>query len=364
MAHPVPRAMQRLSSPVLGVVYAPASRDRSDHGHRRLPVPDQRVYRPRQHLVPLACHAATLNRRSVGGDPAQENVERHARHPRRRETNIFGSHPLRMPDFSPTRKSKVPRLTAACHIIGAPVPDATPARLPLNRTNPPAASGSNASLGATGASRWQNKGSSQRSWRRISASRLAGTDEERTLARLRALRGDLIDPAIAEHKGRVVKRTGDGTLVEFRSVVDAVRCAVEVQNAMVERNAGLPPERRIELRIGIHLGDVSRKATAISWAMASTSPPDSKASLSRARYAFPTTLTGRCGPGSISPSPISVITQAEEYRRTNGIYSLQVGNATQAQPQPAVRADQRARLELPDKPSIAVLPFSKMSGDS
>ena len=74
--------------------------------------------------------------------------------------------------------------------------------------------------------------------------------------RLRALRSDLIDPIIAVHSGRVVKRTGDGAIVEFRSVVDAVRCAIEVQNGMVERNAGLPPERRIEFRIGIHLGDV------------------------------------------------------------------------------------------------------------
>jgi adenylate cyclase len=87
-------------------------------------------------------------------------------------------------------------------------------------------------------------------------SRLTGADEERTLARLRALRGDLIDPAVAAHHGRVVKRTGDGALIEFRSVVDAVRCAVEVQNGMAERNAGLPPERRIEFRVGIHLGDV------------------------------------------------------------------------------------------------------------
>jgi TolB-like protein/class 3 adenylate cyclase len=90
----------------------------------------------------------------------------------------------------------------------------------------------------------------------VGYSRLAGSDEDRTLARLRALRSDLIDPAIAVHNGRVVKRTGDGSLVEFRSVVDAVRCAIEVQNGMVERNAGLPPERRIEFRVGIHLGDV------------------------------------------------------------------------------------------------------------
>ena len=87
-------------------------------------------------------------------------------------------------------------------------------------------------------------------------SRLAGADEDRTLSRLRGLRSDLIDPAIAAHRGRVVKRTGDGALVEFRSVVDAVRCAIEVQNAMVERNAGLPEDRRIVFRIGVHLGDV------------------------------------------------------------------------------------------------------------
>jgi len=87
-------------------------------------------------------------------------------------------------------------------------------------------------------------------------SKLAGTDEELTLARLRALRSDLIDPTIAVHNGRIVKRTGDGILIEFRSVVDAVRCAIEMQNGMVERNAGLPPERRITFRVGIHLGDV------------------------------------------------------------------------------------------------------------
>ncbi|MGB7973847.1 MAG: adenylate/guanylate cyclase domain-containing protein [Roseiarcus sp.] len=90
----------------------------------------------------------------------------------------------------------------------------------------------------------------------VGYSRLAGADEERTLARLRGLRSDLIDPAIAAHHGRIVKRTGDGWIIEFRSVVDAVRCAIEVQTGMVERNAGLPPEKRIEFRVGVHLGDV------------------------------------------------------------------------------------------------------------
>ena len=90
----------------------------------------------------------------------------------------------------------------------------------------------------------------------VGYSQLAGADEERTLARLRALRSDLIDPTIALYHGRIVKRTGDGTIVEFRSVVDAVRLAIEVQGAMVDRNAGVSPDKRIEFRVGIHLGDV------------------------------------------------------------------------------------------------------------
>src|SRR5450631_3132597 len=94
----------------------------------------------------------------------------------------------------------------------------------------------------------------------VGYSRLAGADEDRTLSRLRGLRSDLIDPAIAAHRGRVVKRTGDGLLAEFRSVVDAVRCAIELQTGMVERNAGLPEDRRIEFRIGVHLGDVVEEA--------------------------------------------------------------------------------------------------------
>src|SRR5271165_3089834 len=94
----------------------------------------------------------------------------------------------------------------------------------------------------------------------VGFSRLAGADEDRILARLRALRSDLIDPTIAVHNGRVVKRTGDGSIVEFRSVVDAVRCAIEVQNAMVERNVGVPEDRRIDFRIGIHVGDVVEEA--------------------------------------------------------------------------------------------------------
>jgi len=94
----------------------------------------------------------------------------------------------------------------------------------------------------------------------IGYSRLAGADEERILARLRALRSDLIDPTIAVHHGRVVKRTGDGLIIEFRSVVDAVRCAIEVQHGMAERNAGVAADKRIEFRVGVHLGDVVEEA--------------------------------------------------------------------------------------------------------
>ena len=87
-------------------------------------------------------------------------------------------------------------------------------------------------------------------------SRLMGTDEEGTLAALKAIRRELADPKIREHRGRIVKTTGDGLLVEFPSIVDAVRCAVEVQQAMAERNADVPETRRIAFRIGINLGDI------------------------------------------------------------------------------------------------------------
>ncbi len=83
-----------------------------------------------------------------------------------------------------------------------------------------------------------------------------GQDESGTLASLKGHRRDLIDPKIEEYGGRIVKTTGDGLLLEFPSVVEAVRCAVDVQRGMAERNAGLPPERRIEFRVGINIGDV------------------------------------------------------------------------------------------------------------
>src|ERR1700693_6556382 len=90
----------------------------------------------------------------------------------------------------------------------------------------------------------------------VGYSRLMGADEEGTLAALKAIRRELVDPRSIEHRGRIVKTTGDGLLVEFASVVDAVRCAVDVQREMAERNADVPAEQRIEFRIGINLGDI------------------------------------------------------------------------------------------------------------
>ncbi|MCV9960689.1 hypothetical protein OIU34_02155 [Pararhizobium sp. BT-229] len=202
----------------------------------------------------------------------------------------------------------------------------------------------------------------------VGYSRLAGADEDRTLARLRALRSDLIEPTVAVHNGRLVKRTGDGNLVEFRSVVDAVRCAIEVQNAMVERNAGLPAERRIEFRVGIHLGDVVE---------------ESDGDLMGDGVNIAARLEGICEPGSICLSEQAywqVKARLDFAINDRGavhlknitdpvhVYSLQVGVRAPAQSvapaDPVTREEPRPRLALPDKPSIAVLPFQNMSGDA
>ena len=177
----------------------------------------------------------------------------------------------------------------------------------------------------------------------VGYSRLAGADEDRILARLRALRSDLIDPTIALHHGRVVKRTGDGSLIEFRSVVDAVRCAIEVQNGMVERNAGLPPERRIEFRVGIHLGDVVEEADG---------------DLMGDGVNIAARLEGVCEPGAICLSEdayrqvsgrldMAVAdlgpTQLKNIERPIRVYSLQVGIPAQVKPP---EAKGRSRLAL------------------
>ena len=202
----------------------------------------------------------------------------------------------------------------------------------------------------------------------VGFSKLAGADEERTLARLRSLRSDLIDPTIAVHHGRVVKRTGDGMLVEFRSVVEAVRCAIEVQNGMVERNVGLPPDRRIEFRIGIHLGDVVE---------------ESDGDLMGDGVNIAARLEGVASPGAICLSE-------DAYRQVKArldlavsdlgatalkniadpirIYSLQVGLSSETRPasqaERATPVQPLASPALPDKPSIAIRAFQNMSGDS
>ena len=200
----------------------------------------------------------------------------------------------------------------------------------------------------------------------VGFSRLTGTDEDRTLARLRALRSDLIDPTIAVHNGRVVKRTGDGALVEFRSVVDAVRCAIEVQNAMVERNAGVPEDRRIEFRIGIHLGDVVEEADG---------------DLMGDGVNIAARLEGIAEPGSICLSEDAYrqvrarldlavsdlgATRLKNIAEPVRIYSLQVGLPAQAKPSAGETPSDgkpAAHPPLPEKPSIAVLAFHNMSGD-
>ena len=166
----------------------------------------------------------------------------------------------------------------------------------------------------------------------VGYSRLAGADEDRILARLRALRSDLIDPTIAVHHGRVVKRTGDGSLIEFRSVVDAVRCAIEVQNGLIERNAGLPPERRIEFRVGIHLGDVVEEADGdlmgdgvnIAARLEGIAAPGAIC-LSEDAYRQ---VSGRLDMAVTDLGP----TQLKNIERSIRVYSLQVGVPAQAKP--------------------------------
>src|SRR5438093_1737890 len=186
-------------------------------------------------------------------------------------------------------------------------------------------------------------------------SRLMGADEEDTLERLKALRRELLDPKIAEHHGRVVKTTGDGMLVEFASVVDAVRCAVAVQQAMRERETGVAADNRIELRIGVNLGDVIVEGDDL--------------------YGDGVNIAARvealADPGGVFVSntvhdhvrdrlPFLFEDlgeqQVKNIARPVRVYRVRdTGTAAKSPSAPA--------LPLPDKPSIAVLPFANMSGD-
>src|SRR5689334_2327094 len=203
----------------------------------------------------------------------------------------------------------------------------------------------------------------QRVERRLSAvlaadvagySRLVGIDEEGTLAQLHAVRVELIDPAIAVHRGRIIKTTGDGILAEFPSVVDAGRCAVDVQRGMARRNAEVAAERRIAFRIGIHLGDVVVDGDDLLGDAVNVA----------AR------LEGIAEPGGIS---LSEDAWRQVRDKLPEAAFVDVGEQTLkniARPVRVYRIDVTGTLPpttptlpLPDKPSIAVLPFQNMSGD-
>src|SRR4051794_26508839 len=186
----------------------------------------------------------------------------------------------------------------------------------------------------------------------VGYSRLIGADEEGTLAGLRAIRADLIDRKIAEHRGRIVKTTGDGLLVEFLSVVDALRCATEVQAAMAERNAALPAERRIEWRIGINVGDIVVEAGDIFGDGVNVA----------ARLESMAEAGGICVSARVQEDAAGKLTelvfadlgerQLHNIARPVRVYRVGAGVAS------------RASLPLPDKPSIAVLSFTNMSGEA
>ena len=189
----------------------------------------------------------------------------------------------------------------------------------------------------------------------VGYSRLTGADEDRILARLRALRSDLIDPTIAVHHGRIVKRTGDGSIVEFRSVVDAVNCAIEVQRAMVERNAGVAPDTRIEFRLGIHLGDVVEESDGdlmgdgvnIAARLQGVAKPGG---ICISDDAF-RQVKGRLDLAVSDLGPTQLKNIAEPIR----VYSLDVG----AKPAPAPAPEKSA----PPRLSMVVLPFANIGGD-
>src|SRR5437762_4918761 len=190
-------------------------------------------------------------------------------------------------------------------------------------------------------------------------SRLVGEDEEGTLERLKVLRRTVADPRVKEHRGRVVRTMGDGLLVEFASVVDAVRCAVDVQREMTLRNTGVPADRRIEFRIGINLGDIIKDGREI--------------------YGDGVNVAARLEalavPGGICVSRVvrdqvrdklgfafddRGEQQVKNIARPVRVFDVNMtGEARISTPDPATKAP----LSLPGKPSIAVLPFQNMSGD-
>ncbi len=194
----------------------------------------------------------------------------------------------------------------------------------------------------------------------VGFSRMTCSDEDRTLARLRALRTDLIDPIIASQNGRVFKRTGDGSLVEFRSVVEAVRCAVSVQNAMAERNVGTPEDQRIVFRIGIHLGDVVEESDGdlmgdgvnIAARLEGIAEPgaiclsEDAYRQVRARLDFPATDLGP--------------TQLKNIAHAIRVYSLEIGKPVPSAPPPSAAA--ALQRQSPPRLSLVVLPLANIGG--
>ncbi|MEH2508238.1 TolB-like protein/class 3 adenylate cyclase [Bradyrhizobium sp. AZCC 1578] len=190
--------------------------------------------------------------------------------------------------------------------------------------------------------------------------RLIGIDEEGTLARLKALRRTLFDPKIAQHHGRVVKNTGDGAIAEFASVVDAVRCADEIQRGMVEQNIDVPQDKRIELRIGIHVGDIIIEendifgdGVNIAVRLEGIAEPGGISISDDARRQ----IRGKVDVTFEDLGSQSLKNIAEPMR----VWRVPYGRAVPAVPN-RLRVDEAA-LTLPDKPSVAVLPFANMSGD-
>src|SRR5215467_8709802 len=189
-------------------------------------------------------------------------------------------------------------------------------------------------------------------------SRLMGADEAGTLARLKEYRRELIEPKNKQYRGRVVKTTGDGILIEFPSVVDAVSSAIEVQRGMRERNADIPPEKRIEFRIGINLGDVIIEGrdlygdgVNIAARLEGLAEPGgiciSQTVLNHARGKIPFDVE------DLGEQALKNIAQSVR------VYRIVVDPARRG----TISRAQAPALALPDKPSIAVLPFQNMSGD-
>jgi adenylate cyclase len=193
-------------------------------------------------------------------------------------------------------------------------------------------------------------------------SRLMGQDEERTLADLKMSRRTLVDPSIATHRGRIVKTTGDGMLVEFASAVDAVRCAVEIQRGMAGQNADLAKELRIEFRIGIHVGDIIvddndifGDGVNIAARLEGIAEPGGVCISDDAQRQ----IRGKVDSAFDDMGPQNLKNIAEPMRAWR--MQLNVNSSSAVAAKPGVEAYQR--LALPDKPSIAVLPFQNMSGD-